>query len=156
MSLVWTSAVRRRACSFPLDEDRLSICQKIASPFGFEFCSCLRKAFAILSQFIDPPKSGQRRYPQLSSYSPIRRFFREIKLCCSIMHGFSKLQTFVKRFLTSQTLVSLNPQPLAIANSSGVCSMLFNWRPSTIPTLFFSDINLSSLSHFYITKRRNN
>lgn len=146
----------KKGILFALDEDGLPIRQKVTSPSGLQFLGYLLKAFTVSTQLINPPKGYQRGDFQLSPHTPIRRFLSEIEPCCLVMHGFSKLMSFVKSLSASQTLVPLNFQPLAIVSSSLSCSMLFNLRPCAIGTLFFLDISLSSLSHSYTMKRRSN
>ena len=97
---------------FALDEDGFSIRQKVTSPPRVQFLGYLLKAFTVSSQLVNPPKDCQRGDPQPFPHSSIRRSLSEIEPCSLIMHGFSKLRSFVKCFSTSQTLVSLNTRSL--------------------------------------------
>jgi hypothetical protein len=90
----------KKGMLFALDEDGFPIRQKVTSPSELQFLGYLLKAFTVSPQLINPPKGCQRGDFQLSPHSPIRRFLSETEPCCLVMHGFSKLKSFVKGFLT--------------------------------------------------------
>jgi hypothetical protein len=147
---------QKKSMLLALDEDGLSIRQKVTSPHGFQFLSHLFKTLTISPQLVNPPKGCQGGDPQLSPYSPIRRFFGEIELRCLIMHGFSKLKSFVKGSSTSQTLVPLNSLPFVSFSTPLDCSIFSNLVPITMGTSFFSNINFPSLPGTYTMIRRIN
>jgi hypothetical protein len=132
-----------------LDENSLSIRQKVASPRGCQFLSHLCKVFAVFPQLINPAKGCQRGDPQLPPHSSIGGFFSKIKPCCLIMHGLSKFKAFVKSFSTSQALVSLNPLKLAGFRVPLNHSIFSGSIPITMRASFFSTINLILFTHVY-------
>jgi hypothetical protein len=124
---------------FALNEECSPIHQRVTSLFGLQSLGCLHKTIAVSPQLINPTKGRQRCDHPLCPHSPspIRKSPSAIETCYLIMHGFSKLKSFVKGFLTSQRLVPLNFQPLPIISPSLSCSMFFNLRPCAIGMLFF-------------------
>lgn len=139
----------KKSMLLALDEDGLSICQKIASPSRFQFFGYLLKAFAAFPQLINPTKICKRGDVQLSSYSPIRRFFSEVKSGSLIMHGGSQFKAFIKRLPTSQALISLNSLKFVTFSLSLNRSIFYGLIPIAMGPYFFQSSTLFLLANLY-------